>query len=267
MRRSRLFWGLALVVLGGLLLLRSLGIITWNVWLIFWPAILILAGAWMLLGPSVVKDEQKTDSLAIPLESAQEAVVDINHGAGTLKIGAGAKATNLVEGTFVGGVEQRIDYSSDWASLTLSAPSNVIFGFPGTFGPEGLRWDVRFNDRIPMDLRLHTGAGESRLDLSSLLVQKLSLETGASSTVITLPARAGMTDVEVRAGAASVVMRIPQGVAARIFMKSGLVSTKIDTNRFPYNGSVYETPGYETSQNKVEIVVEAGVGSIEILSA
>jgi len=267
MRTNRLFWGLVLVILGGLLLLQTLGIITWNIWLVFWPALLILAGAWMLLGPAVSKRAYAAESLSIPLESAQEAVIDINHGAGLLKIGAGASPAKLVEGTFVGGVEHRVEYSSQWASLTLSTPSNLIFGIPGGVGSEGLRWDLRLNDTIPMEVRLHTGAGETRVDFSSLLVSKVSLQTGASSTVITLPARAGFTSVDVHAGAASVVLRVPQGVAGRIHLKTGLVGSKIDNTRFPFNGSVYQTPDYESAENRVEIFVEAGVASIEITSA
>ncbi|MHB8933607.1 MAG: LiaI-LiaF-like domain-containing protein, partial [Bellilinea sp.] len=170
MRTNRLFWGLVLVILGGLLLLQTLGIITWNIWMVFWPALLILAGAWMLLGPGLSKRTNTTESLSIPLESAQEAVIDINHGAGFLKIGAGANQVNLVDGTFAGGVEHRVDYSSQWASLTLSTPSNLIFGIPGGVGSEGLRWDVRLNETIPMEVRLHTGAGETRADFSSVQV-------------------------------------------------------------------------------------------------
>lgn len=267
MRRNRLFWGLVLVILGGLLLLQTLGIITWNIWMVFWPALLILAGAWMLLGPGLSKRTSTSENLSIPLESAQEAVIDINHGAGLLKMGAGANPVNLVDGTFSGGVEHRVDYSSHWASLTLSTPSNLIFGIPGGVGSEGLRWDLRLNDTIPMEVRLHTGAGETRADFSSLQVSKVSLHTGASSTTITLPARARFTSVDVSAGAAAVVLRIPQGVAGRIHLKTGLVGSKIDTNRFPLNGSVYETPDYESAQNRVEIFVEAGVASIEITSA
>lgn len=266
MRRNRLFWGLVLVTLGGLLLLQTLGIITWNIWMIFWPALLILAGAWMLLGPGLSKRTYSSESLSIPLESAQEAVIDINHGAGFLKIGAGANPVNLIDGTFAGGVEHRVDYSSHWASLTLSTPSNLIFGIPGRAGSEGLRWDVRLNDTIPMEVRLHTGAGETRADFSSLKVNKVSLHTGTSSTTITLPARAGFTSVDVSAGAAAVVLRVPRGVAGRIHLKTGLVDTKIDNNRFPLNGSVYETPDYESAQNRVEIFIGAGVASIEITS-
>lgn len=267
MRSNRLFWGVVLVVLGGLLLLKSLGIIDWNVWLIFWPALLILAGAWLLLGPWTGKRVRQTDELSIPLQSAQEAAIDINHSVGVLKIQAGASPSNLMEGTFVGGVEHRVDYSSQWASLNLSIPSNMVFGFPQVAGSEGLRWDLRFNNRIPLEIKLRTGAGENRVDLRSMLVRKVILETGASSSNIILPEKAGFTQVEVRAGVASVVLRVPQGVAGRIHMKSGLVGFKIDQNRFPVKGSGYESEDYDMAENKVEIMVEAGVGSIEITSA
>ncbi len=266
MRTNRVFWGAVLVVLGSLLLLKSLGIITWNVWLIFWPAILILAGVWLLLGVTRKNKDYKSDQLTIPLQSAQEAVIDINHGAGVLKIGSGANPSNLMEGSFVGGVEHRIDYSSQWASLNLSLPSNQVFGLSDLAGTEGFRWDMRLNDRIPLDLRLHTGAGENKVDLRSLLVRKLILETGASSSNIVLPAKAGSTTVEVRAGVASVMLRVPQGVAGRIHIKSGLVGFKIDNTRFPIKGSVYESEDFDTAENQVDVMVEAGVGSIEITS-
>ena len=265
--RGRLFWGGVFVLVGGLLLLQSLGIITWNVWLVFWPAVLIFVGAWMLLGPALYKRNQQVTNLDYPLESIQQAVVDINHGAGTMDIAGGAAAGHMLQGTFSGGVDSRFEKIGSGGSLTLSPPANVVWGIPPGFVHEGFRWDFRLTDAIPLDMRLHTGAGESRIDLSTLRVSKLTLETGASSTVIILPANAGFTDVDVHAGAASVVLRVPQGVAGRISMKSGLVGINIDTARFPFNGTTYETPGYESAANRVQILVEAGVGSIEIKSA
>ena len=264
MRTSRLFWGVVLVILGGLLLLRSLGIILFNVGQIFWPTLLILGGVWLLFGSKIRNRDLAEENLAIPLESAREAVIDIHHGAGTLKLGNGASAGQLLEGNFLGGVEHRVDYSGQWASVYLSTPSNVIFGLPTS--SQGLRWDIRLTHAIPLDIRLHTGAGENQADFSGLLVRKLLLETGASSSVITLPARADQTHVDVHAGAASVVLRVPKGVAGRIRLNSGLVKTQIDNVHFPFNGTNYETPGYEEAENRVEISVEAGVGSIEILS-
>jgi len=267
MRSSRLFWGVIILVLGSLLLLRSLGIINWNIWLIFWPALLIAAGAWMLLGSSIRKGDVnlETTSLDYPLENAQEAVLDINHGAGTLDIGGSAPSGKLLQGTFAGGVESRLEKIGNGVSLTMQPPTNVVWSFP--IGNEGFRWNFRLTDAVPLDMRLHTGAGETHIDLTKLQVKKLRLETGASSSTITLPANAGYSEVTVIAGAASVVLKVPAGVAGRITMKSGLVGTKIDASRFPFNGDTYESPDYASAANKIQILVEAGVGSIEIISA
>ena len=95
-------------------------------------------------------------------------------------------------------------------------------------------------------------------------VGELQVQTGASSSDITLPAMAGYTRVTVKSGAAAVNLRIPEGVAARINIQSGLAGISVDTMRFPQNAGVYETPGYATAANKAEIRIETGVGSIDI---
>ena len=53
MKRSNLFWGSAIVLLGAILLASNLGIIQGNVWVFFWPALVILAGVWFLLRSTV----------------------------------------------------------------------------------------------------------------------------------------------------------------------------------------------------------------------
>jgi hypothetical protein len=115
-----------------------------------------------------------------------------------------------------------------------------------------------------MTLDLETGAGESRLDLSALKAEEIRLKTGASSTEMTLPARAGKTRVKVTSGAASVVLRVPNGVAARIAVESGLAGITIDPNRFPRSGSGYQSAEYDRAENSVDIQIETGVGAVEI---
>jgi hypothetical protein len=139
------------------------------------------------------------------------------------------------------------------------------FGGPWIFGPwTPILWEVRLNGAVPMTLDLETGAGESRIDLSALKVEEIRMKTGASSTEITLPARAGKSRAKVTSGAASVVLKVPDGVAARIAVESGLAGITIDPNRFPRNGNIYESADFGRAENSVDIHIETGVGAVDI---
>jgi hypothetical protein len=95
----------------------------------------------------------------------------------------------------------------------------------------------------------------------------LILETGASSTEIDLPERAGTTSVRVRAGAAGVVLNVPRGVAARVRGSAGIATIDVDTRRFPHVGEKeYRSPDFDTAANRVDIDIETGVGSVAVHS-
>jgi len=145
---------------------------------------------------------------------------------------------------------------------TTSMP--IFIGWPFVYMNQGLSWKIALTREIPLQLEVETGASETRLNLQDLLVTEFRIKTGASSSMVTLPAAAGLTRVNVQSGAASVELTLPQGVAGRIHVQSGLAGVNIDQNRFPAAGSGYETPGYETAANKAEITVETGVASITI---
>lgn len=265
MRTNRIFWGLVIILLGSLLLMQTLGILSWSVWTYFWPIFLILLGVWFILGPVLFKSDPETKHLAIPVENFTAAAIEIKHGAGRLTVDGGAGPSNLLDGDFVGGTQLSINRTGERALLKLAPDSNA---FPWNVGASfgGFLWNVHLRPGIPLDLVFQTGAGESQLDFSDLIARSVVLETGASSTQVTLPSAAGSTRCEIRSGVASVVVRVPQGVAGRIHLQGGLMGEKIDKNRFPFNGTTYETPGFDTAANRVEIKVETGVGSIEIIS-
>jgi hypothetical protein len=79
-----------------------------------------------------------------------------------------------------------------------------------------------------------------------------------------MPANAGHTRVDVEAGAASVRVTIPSGVAARIRNRSGLSSVNIDSMRFPRQGDIYISSDYETAANKLDLEIRTGVGSVDV---
>lgn len=263
-RRGGLFWGMILILLGAILLLENMGFLPVSAWGLFWPAVIILLGLWFLWGTTIGRRGVPTESASVPLGGAGKLNLTIHHGAGHLRLASGASSDQAVEGTFTGGLDKREDRSGEALHLDLSVPADQVLDVIPFGGPRGIDWDVKVTDSVPVELRVETGASETRLNLEALKVQRLSLRTGASETHVMFPAAAGLTTAELGLGAAAVKLQVPAGVAGRIQIKSGLSDIKIDTSRFPGSGGIYQSPDYETANNKVDMQIEAGVGSIEV---
>jgi hypothetical protein len=263
MRRGSFFWGTVLVLVGGLLLLSNLGLLTISVWRILWPSLLILLGLRALIGPMIGR-AASTETLAIPLGAATSGRVAIHHGAGILTVRGGAPAGQLVSGTFGGGVEHSENVSGGELAADLRLQADGHFHEPWAWREHELDWDLRLAEGIPLALSLETGAGKTTLDLTSVAVTDLSIQTGASSTDVLLPSSAGLTRVEARGGAASMSFKVPDGVAARIRGTAGLASITVDENRFPSRGGVWESDGYDEATDKVELNVEMGAGAVKV---
>ncbi|MCC7358568.1 MAG: hypothetical protein IT317_03775 [Anaerolineales bacterium] len=259
---QRPFWPIVLIAFGLLLLLDNLGFLPGSAWGYVWPALLIFVGLSLLLGRAQ-RAEPVEDSVG--LDGAGSAEITFEHGAGVLEIYGGAQPDHLLEGTFTGGVQKRIDRHGDQTLVTLSVgpePEWYHFVWPWNWmGGRGQEWNVRLNPHPRLSLRLKTGASETRLDLSDLRVAELSLDIGAGSTRLTLPAHAGWTKARVASGAASVEIVVPAGVAARIHGTVAVGSLNVDQQRFPRRNGGYESPDYETATHRVELNLEGGVGS------
>lgn len=263
MSTGKLFWGIILLLVGLLLLLSNLGIIAVDIWSAIWAVLLIVMGLGILWSVVSGSGAQGEEAL-IPLEGASQARIRITHGAGRLRIGAGAEPEALVKGTFSGGIDYQAQRRGNELDVEMSPPGLLAMITPWSWGREGLGWILNLNGSVPLSLAIETGASDARLDLSELQVTDLQLEAGASSVNVILPAHAGRTQAHIEAGAASVSVRIPSEVAARVRMKGGLASIEVDQSRFPRAGGVYQSPDYDTAQNKVDLEVEAGVGSLKV---
>ncbi len=259
MRRSELFWGGALLLIGLALFLGTVFHI--NVWPVAGALFLVGLGVWLVWSATARRTPGAGEAAAVPLEGAKRARVAVHHGAGRLTIGAGAAPDQLLSGTFVGGLAPRTRREEDLLDVELrSRPS----GGPWVWGGAGIDWDLHLNSQVPLSLKLETGGNEAHVDLTDLLVTEVRLSTGASSTEVLLPARAGYTKVKAGAGVASVRFRVPEGVAVKFSFEGGLATANVDTARFPRVDGKHISPDYDTAANKVEIEVEAGVGSVEL---
>lgn len=257
---SRLVFPLVLVGLGTGFLMKETGVLEDDQALA--PLVVIAVGAGLVLGalparPSAVSDR------AVPLEGAERARVEIDHAAGTLRIGAHIGGGNLLEGRFAGGADVRI--RRDGTRLEVDVKPNAWrFGFPWE-GHAVLDWPVTLARTVPIELKVRTGAGRAELDLSDLRVEDLTVETGASRLSVTLPS-SGRPTVRIRGGATEVKVVVPSRMAARIRTHTAaLAEIRIDPHRFQLAAhGEYRSPRFDESEDRAEIAIEVGAATVDV---
>lgn len=255
-----------LIGLGVVFLLQFSGL--WDIsFSQLWPIALVVIGVLLLLGAvvpgsrpraGVARTASGTDHLALDLEGVTDAEVRLRFGAGELRLGAGSP-DKLVEGDFEGGVAA----NRPMPGRVELQPDTDSGRWP--WGGEKLDWRIGLSPSPVLDLRFEGGASRSALDLRELRVRRLDVKTGASQTTVWLPAGGGVTSVSADAGAAQLIFHVPQGVAASIRSQMVVGATDVDQSRFPPSGSGrFESPGYASAANRVEIDVRGGMGNVTI---
>lgn len=260
MGRNQVFWGAVLLLVGGLMLAGEFGIRLPNgnsLMSLFWPVLLIGFGAWVLLGV-FFRGNVETESASIDLQGAREATVHFNHGAGEFRLHGGASGNELLHGTFAGGLEQKTSMDGDRLNVRLR-PANDLIIMPPFWGRDQLDWDISFNPSVPTALDFNLGANKSTLDLRDLNITDIKLQSGASETTVTLPAR-GRLKADFEVGAASLTLIVPEGVSIRTRAAIGAGDFNVDRNRFPNK----ESPDFETAANAIDIHVKGGAASVRV---
>jgi hypothetical protein len=292
---------LALVVLGGLLLLNNLGVLSWDVWTTvgrFWPLVLVLFGLQALVtgrldwaslvgllcifglislgshfvasrpGPAALGDSQHY-LVQQPLAGAQRAVVKLAFGGGALQVSSGAAPGLLADAELSSGrapglsTDFQVQDGVGRLALRPMLEREAQLGFPFG-GGEAEQLAVRLATGLPLSLDLEAGGGEATLDLRDLTVPSLRYSTGATRSRLVLPAT-GATQATIQAGAAALTIELPPGVAARIRTGgSGLSNLDVDQARFPATPSGYASTDFEQAANRVDLTLHAGLAQVII---
>ncbi len=261
MRRGELFWGTLLVALGVLFFLKSAGYIIGDVFGWFWPLAIIAVGVWFLLGGIYYSQSrfETAEKFSVPLQGAREAKLSLKHGAGRIELCAGANPGDFLTGVSGVGMEKKTRLDGDRLEVEIDAgPSFLPF-----VGPEGGIWQFRLAQDIPITLKIEAGASGLELDLTDLSVKLFSFEGGASNLNLTVPGRVENMTVDIDAGAASVNLHVPEGVALR-FRSKGVGTLNVDP-RFPARDSgFYQSADYDAAKYHADVTVDGGATSITV---
>jgi hypothetical protein len=248
---------LVVIAIGTGFLLEDAGVIENDDVLL--PLVAIAIGVGLVLGAAPARRAPE-DREAVALAGAARGSVEIEHGAGELRIRSHLAGDNLLEGTFAGGIDVRERREGERLEVALR-PSSWLGSAWG--GRNTRDWSVTLSRTVPLELAVRTGAGRLEADLSDLRVESLRLETGAGAVALTTPST-GRPQLHVRAEASDVRLTVPARMAARIEARGGISNIRVDPYRFPHDGAAYRSPDYDEVADRTDVVIEAGAANVVV---
>jgi len=282
--------GIFLLFLGIVFLLQTLNVLPWGLWGTlwrFWPVLIIAIGLGILLrrynhwlvsmlilvllfaclGVAIwqygayPQAGETARSYSEPLGSLEHARVQIDFNAGSLTVGSLASGSpNFVEVS--GNRGMRVDFRSQGGEGILHL---------STERAERRFWDeartggeARFARAIPLTVNLKSAASGIYLDLSALRVDELQMDIDVGNYIVQMPSSAGTIRAYIKVDLANLEVAIPEGVAARLKVDADLTAFEVDESRFPRRGDYYQSPGFEGTENRLELEIDCDLSRVQV---
>ena len=204
-------------------------------------------------------------AVSIPVDGAQAAHVTLEVAIGQLRLAGGARPGLLLEGTLElpDGVELDERCTRRDGLLHCALSTRFEQHNPRSLR-RGPRWELPLAPGVALRLGIEVGASQCLLDLSELQLTELAMQADVGKSEVVLPA-SGQPRACLKSGVGETLVKIPDAMAARVRMQSGIGSIKVD-GRFPRQGNAHQSAGYDTAAQRVDLRIEAGLGSIAVRS-
>jgi hypothetical protein len=288
-------WGILLLFLGIVFLLQNLDVLPWGLWGTlwhFWPVLIIIIGAsillryhnvWLVstlvlamlfacLGITVWQygasppAEKITNAYSEPLGSLEQAQIEIDFSGGSLTMDNLPSASlNFVEagsGIRNGDKGMTVDFSRQDSEGELHL--SLERGRWQFWSKSENSWQVRFNRNIPLTLDVKSAASNVNLDLSQLQITELAMDVDLGNHMVKVPSSAGSVRVHINADLSNLEIIIPDGVAAKLMADADLSVLKVDENRFPRNGDYYVSQDFASAKNRIELELDCDLSRVQV---
>jgi hypothetical protein len=199
---------------------------------------------------------------SVELEGAETVAVRLKMGTGELHVNGGAD--DLLEGTFEYNVsrwEPYIYYNVSGDRGRLDVCQGRSSGIP--FGRAKNRWNISLQEKIPLDIEVDFGAGEGKLDFSSINLKSLIIDMGVGDLTVDLTGQYDRdVDVTIDGGIGSATVYLPEDIGVRVRVDKGIGS--VDAWGLKKDGRAYINDAYSKSDVKMKVEIDAGIGSIDL---
>ncbi len=291
--RNKIIWGILLIVVGVLWLLKILSVISfsWCDFIHLWPLILVwigisflpihdgfkilldiiamAIGVVMLLIPTQSScyynskssiNEKSLELVSHANDDYSTAELKLNAGAGKLVFVPGSKLVDIV------GVDKddiRMEVEKNVSEKDVDVDMYIVpMAARAKQGP----FEVSLSTIPVWDIELNLGASQNDIDLSPFKVENLEISCGASDVKLRVGDAYPKVNVDLSSGASSFKIEVPKSMNCVIENESALSNvnfkgfTKMDNDLYQYLST--------DSLNKgtVTIHIESGVSSFDVMN-
>ena len=198
---------------------------------------------------------------SVDLQGATAVTANLNVPAGELDVKGGS--SHLMDATFdynSSYAPPRVDYSVNGSQGQLSVTEN---GSGAHFGPGDNRWNLQFNDGVPLDLTVQMGAGQSNLRLAEVNVTHLQVHVGAGEMTLDLTGpRKQNLSAEIQGGVGEARIQLPKDIGVRARASGGIGA--VNVHGLTKEGNEYVNDAYGKSPTTIDLNVQGGIGQIDL---
>jgi hypothetical protein len=127
------------------------------------------------------------------------------------------------------------------------------------------KWDLRLNNKIPVDLDIDFGAGEGRFDLSEICLRSLNIDMGVGDLNLDLRGNYSQDiDINIDGGIGSAKIYLPENLGVRVRVDGGIGS--VTCRGLKKRKKIYTNRAYGKADFSMDIDIDGGIGSIDLIS-
>lgn len=198
---------------------------------------------------------------SIDLDKSEMARVEIKMGAGELKVEGGS--SKLMEAGFdfnSDASKPAVHYnaSSFRGELVVEQPSGFHGGKNSTY-----KWDLRVNNKLPIDFVTHLGAGEAHLNLGAMTLRSVEIHMGVGQVELDLRGKPAKDyNVELHGGIGQAIVHLPATVGIVANASGGIGD--ITVRGLEKNNGQWTNAAYQHSPVTIHLDVKGGIGNITL---
>jgi hypothetical protein len=217
----------------------------------------MLGGCTFKFEPGPIEHYQKS----IALDKSEMSRVEVKMGAGELRVAGGSP--KLMDADFEYDIPSwkpnvRYNASSFRGELLIEQPANSNATNNVTY-----KWDLRLNDKLPIDLVTNLGAGEAHLNLGTMNLRSLEVHMGVGEVELDL--RGNPTrdyNVEIHGGIGQAIVHLPASVGIVANASGGIGN--IEVRGLEKRDGRWVNASHEHSPVTIHLDVRGGIGNIAL---